>query len=124
LAPKIERVQNGVQLATGDLNVKVQFYSESIVRVVKWPAGGTPEKLSLSVIQKDIPKLDVRFAEDEAGVTLSSGQVKLTISKSDGSIQYLDSAGRVLLMEHGRQPLRPRTLRVKKKPTASSRTLR
>jgi alpha-D-xyloside xylohydrolase len=107
LAPKIERVQNGVQLATGDLNVKVQFYSESIVRVVKWPAGGTPEKLSLSVIQKDIPKLDVRFAEDEAGVTLSSGQVKLTISKSDGSIQYLDSAGRVLLMEHGRPAFAP-----------------
>jgi alpha-D-xyloside xylohydrolase len=51
--------------------------------------------------------LDVRFAEDEAGVTLSSGQVKLTISKSDGSIQYLDSAGRVLLMEHGRPAFAP-----------------
>ena len=41
--PGVQRIQNGVQLAAGDLNVKVQFYAEFIVRVVKWPAGGTSE---------------------------------------------------------------------------------
>ncbi|MGD0787986.1 MAG: TIM-barrel domain-containing protein [Terracidiphilus sp.] len=98
---KIERIQNGVQLAAGDLNVKVQFYSEGTVRVVKWPAGGTPEKLSLSVIQKDLPKLDIQFAENKAEITLSSAQVKILVSKSDGSIQYLDGGGRTLLKESG-----------------------
>ena len=62
LAPaKIQHIQNGIQLTTGDLNVKVQFYAEGIVRVVKWPTGGKPDKVSLSVVQKDLPQLDLRF---------------------------------------------------------------
>ena len=59
----IQRVPNGVQLSSAALNVKVQFYADDIVRVVKWPAGGTSEKASLSVIQKDVPDLNVRFEE-------------------------------------------------------------
>ena len=97
--PGIQHIQNGIQLATGDLNVRVQFYSKSIVRVVKWPAGGTSEKVSLSVIRKDVPDLSIHFEEDKAGVTLSSGQVKLKLSKSDGSIQYLDNDNRTVLKE-------------------------
>ncbi len=65
--PRIERIRNGVQLTTGDLNVKVQFYSEGTVRVVKWPAGGTSEKVSLSVIQKDVPELSVQFRRERRG---------------------------------------------------------
>ena len=61
MPPSVQRIRNGVQLTTGDLNVKVQFYAEGTVRVVKWPAGGTSEKTSLSVIQKDVPELDVAF---------------------------------------------------------------
>ena len=105
--PVTERIQNGVQLTTGDLNVKVQFYTEGIVRVVKWPLGGTSDKASLSVIQKDLPKLDIQFAENEAGVTLSSGQVNIQLNKSDGSIQYLDSGNRTILKEQGRPTFAP-----------------
>ncbi len=99
--PAIERIQNGIQLKTGDLNVKVQFYAEGIVRVVKWPAGGTSEKLSLSVLQKPLPDLDVHVEESAAEVTLSYGHVKLQLSKSDGSIQFLDSGNLTLLKEQG-----------------------
>jgi alpha-D-xyloside xylohydrolase len=105
--PGVQRIQNGVQLAAGDLNVKVQFYAEDIVRVVKWPAGGTSEKLSLSVLKKALPDLDVHVEENEAHVTLSYGHVKLHISKSDGSIQYLDSGDRTLLREQGRAIFTP-----------------
>ncbi len=103
----IQRIQNGVQLKTGDLNVKVQFYAEGTVRVVKWPAGGTPEKLSLSVVQKNIPNLGVRFEENEAEVALSSGPIKLLVNKSDGSIRYLDSGNRTLLREQGKAVFTP-----------------
>jgi alpha-D-xyloside xylohydrolase len=105
--PAIERIQNGVQMRTGDLNVKVQFYAEGIVRVVKWPASGTSEKLSLSVLQKALPDLDVHVEESAAEVTLSYGHVKLQLSKSDGSIQYLDSGNRALLKEQGRPIFTP-----------------
>jgi hypothetical protein len=103
----VQRIQNGVQLAVGDLNVKVQFYAEGIVRVVKWPTGGTSEKLSLSVLKKALPDLDVHVEENAAGVTLSYGHVKLRISKSDGSIQYLDSGDHTLLREQGRAIFTP-----------------
>jgi alpha-D-xyloside xylohydrolase len=106
-APGFKRIENGVQLKTGDLNVRIQFYADSIVRVVKWPAGGTSEKASLSVIQKELPKLDLNFTATEAGVALSSGKVKILLSKSDGSIQYLDSGNRTVLKEQGRPSFTP-----------------
>jgi alpha-D-xyloside xylohydrolase len=95
------RVQNGVQLTAGDLNVRVQFYAEGTVRVVKWPAGGTFAKYSLSVIQKELPDLSLRFDQSDTAVTLSSSQVKVQVSKSDGAIRYLASDDRTILEEQG-----------------------
>jgi len=105
--PSIERIRNGVQLTTGNLNVRVQFYSEGTVRVVKWPAGGTSEKVSLSVIQKDVPELSVRFEESAAAITLSSAQVKVRLSRSDGAIQYLAIDNHAVLKEQGRPVFTP-----------------
>jgi len=99
--PKVERLPNGVQLTGSDLNVRVQFYSQATVRVVKWTAVGKSDKASLSVIQKDEPDLNVRFEESDAVVTLTSGQVKVQLSKSDGTIQYLASDGHTVLREQG-----------------------
>jgi alpha-D-xyloside xylohydrolase len=75
--------------------------------VVKWPAAGKPDKISLSVVQKDLPALDVHVSENKAEVILTSGKVKLLLSKSDGAIQYLDSDGRTILKEDGRAIFTP-----------------
>ena len=106
-APSIQRVQNGVQLTTGDLNVRVQFYSASTVRVVKWPSGGTSGKVSLSVIQKDVPELNVRFEESATAITLRLGEVKVQLNKSDGAIQYLANDNQAVLKEQGRPVFTP-----------------
>jgi len=106
-APAIQRIRNGVQLAAGNLNVRVQFYAEGTVRVVKWPAGGTSEKVSLSVIQKDVPELGVRFEESAAGITLRSAQVRVQLNKSDGAVQYFANDGHSLLKEQGRAAFTP-----------------
>ena len=103
----VQQIQNGIQLATGGLNVKVQFYAEGIVRVVKWPARGTSAKASLSVIQEDLPALDVPVKEDATNVTLSSGKITMLVSKSDGSIQFLDSNGGTVLREQGQAVFAP-----------------
>jgi alpha-D-xyloside xylohydrolase len=105
--PVTQQIQNGIQLTTGNLNVKVQFYAEGIVRVVKWPVGGTSNKVSLSVLQSDLPKLDVRVEENKIEATLSCGQLKLLLSKTDGSIQYLDSGDHALLSEQGQPSFTP-----------------
>jgi alpha-D-xyloside xylohydrolase len=108
-SPQIQKIQNGVQLTLGDLNVKAQFYAEGTVRIVKWPAAGKADKLSLTVIQKELPSLDVQVAESAAGVTLSDGLVKVMISKADGSIQYLDKDGKTILQEQGKAVFTPAT---------------
>jgi alpha-D-xyloside xylohydrolase len=115
-AQAVQRIQNGAQLTSGDLNVRVQFYSEGTVRVVKWPAGGTSEKASLSVIQKDVPDLKIRVEESAATITLSSGRIKLQLSKSDGAIRYLASDGRIVLDEQGRAIFTP--ARIEREKTA------
>ncbi len=106
-APGIQRIRNGVELKAGDTNVKVQFYSEGTVRVVKWPAGGKAEKLSLSVVQKELPQLRVGFEESAEAVTLSSRLVKVRLSKSDGTIAYLSNGGRMILKERERATFVP-----------------
>jgi alpha-D-xyloside xylohydrolase len=75
--------------------------------VVKWPAGGTPKKASLSVIQKVVPDLNVRFEENQTGVILSCGQLRLLISKGDGTIEYLDRDNRAILKELDRPSFTP-----------------
>ncbi len=39
--------------------VRVEFYSDDVVRVLKWPAGGSPEKKSLVVRQSPSAQLAV-----------------------------------------------------------------
>ena len=96
-----KRIQNGVQLNTGKLNVKVQFYADDQVRVVKWLPGGTPEKASLVVIQTNLPDLNIQFQENAGTITLASGKITLQLSKSDGAIQYLTADNQTILKEQG-----------------------
>ncbi len=99
--PAVQRVRNGVQLAAGGVNERVQFYADRTVRVVKWPAGGKPDKASLVVIQKDVPELNVRIEETAGEISLSLGPLGLRVSKSDGAIRYLDGGNRALFEERG-----------------------
>jgi alpha-D-xyloside xylohydrolase len=94
------RLQNGVQLNTGDLNVKVQFYADNVVRVVKWLPGGTSKKAGLVVIQTNVPDLKIDFQETAETITLGSGKITVQLSKSDGVIQYL-ADNQPLLKEQG-----------------------
>jgi alpha-D-xyloside xylohydrolase len=102
---RFERIQNGVQVTAGDLNVRVQFYSQSTIRVVKWLARGTSEKTSLSVIQKDLPELSLRLEPSTASLAISSDQITVQVG-SDGTIQYL-AGNRTVLKEQGRPVFTP-----------------
>ena len=103
----VQHVQNGVQWEAGKLNVKVQFYADDIVRVLKWGPGGTPAKASLVVIQTNLPDLNIKVDEGADAITLASGKLKLQLSKSDGAIQYLDANNQVILKEQGPADITP-----------------
>jgi len=96
----VRQIQNGIILETATLNLKVQFYSDKIVRIIKWLPGGTPEKLSLVVIPGEISNLPINFQEKGNHVILAGSQIKLKIAKGSGNIHYLTSAGGTILMEN------------------------
>jgi alpha-D-xyloside xylohydrolase len=104
---KVERIRNGVLLKTGTLNVKVQFYSDDTVRVVKWLPGGTDEKKSLVVIQSTLPGVNIGLQESSEFFNLSSGKITVQISKSNGQIQYLTIDSKVILAEQGQAIIKP-----------------
>lgn len=103
----VQRIQNGVQLQTQGLAVKVQFYADDRVRVVKWPANGTPDKKSLVVTQERLPDLTVRFQETDKAVTLGTRRLTVILSKADGRIQYLTAEDKAILKEEGKAVLTP-----------------
>jgi alpha-D-xyloside xylohydrolase len=100
-------IQNGVQLKTAQMNVKVQFYADDTVRVIKWLANGTSDKNSLVVIQKDLPKLEIKVQENPASFLLSSANITVQVSKIDGVISYLTDDNQVILKEQGKAVISP-----------------
>jgi len=103
----VKPLKNGIQVETGKLNVKTQFYADDIVRVVKWLPGASAEKFSLAVIQDTLPNIKVKFQENSKVVILSSEKITLNISKKDGKIEYLTPNNESILREKGRAIITP-----------------
>jgi alpha-D-xyloside xylohydrolase len=105
--PPVRRIQNGVELNTAALNVRVQFYADNRVRVVKWRPGGTPDKSSLVVRQTNLPALSLQLEQNGQTITLASGKITVQLSRRDGAIQYLTAARRIILQEQGAAQVTP-----------------
>ena len=110
----VQRIQNGVQLETKALNLKVQFYAADVVRVVKWSPEGSSTKKSLSVIQTELPNLKIDFQENNHSLSLRSEKISVTISKKDGKIDYFDPDNNVILKEQGKAIITPVELKYEK----------
>jgi alpha-D-xyloside xylohydrolase len=104
---KVERIKNGVQIETDELNLKAQFYADDIVRIVKWLPGESEEKLSLVVIKDNPADIKIDFKENIKEAVLSSEKIRLNISKETGKIEYLTSDNKRILKENGSASIIP-----------------
>lgn len=95
----VSYIQNGIQLETEEINLKVQFYADNIVRIVKWEPGGSPEKHSLAVIKNKLPDIQLQISEKLRYVNISSKRIELIVSKEDGEIKYSGLNTGTILME-------------------------
>ena len=102
-----KKIKNGIELNTPSLNLRVQFYSDNIVRVIKWTPKGSPEKLSLSVIKNTIPDLDIKTDENNEAIFLKGQKLYLKITKSDCGVEYLLYNNTTILKEKGKPLLSP-----------------
>ena len=95
----VSHIQNGIQLETEEINLKVQFYANNIVRIVKWEPGGSPEKHSLAVIKNKLPDIQLQIREKSRHINISGERIALLISKEDGRIEYSGLNTGTILME-------------------------
>lgn len=85
--------KNEVEFTTKSCDIKVEFYTPSIVRIVKVPTGHTFNKKSLVVIANP---LDVAITRN--GNKITSDSLSITVDKL-GRITFKNKKGKLLLKE-------------------------
>ena len=104
---QVQKLKNGTEIHTPELNVRVQFYDENIVRVTKWSPRGTSEKVSLSVIKDSIPEFRIKIEETNNAILLTSPKLSVSVSTVDGNIVYKTTDGKTILREKGKALFTP-----------------
>lgn len=81
------KTDRGLTTTINGVTTELQFYSPTIVRVLKWPANSSPKKESLSVIKKPDA---VNFKVSQSGGTIEAvGEVlKVTINAASGTVSF------------------------------------
>jgi alpha-D-xyloside xylohydrolase len=97
-AQQYQKTNLGIKTNTQSMDVEVQFYSPSIIRVLKSPEGVPFKKESLSVNKK--PQ-DTKFTIQQKGdvLSLKSEKLKVDVDLKSGKISYYTLAGAALLSE-------------------------
>ena len=92
------RTAQGFETTVNGIDIKVSFYSDKIVRVLKSPAGSEFEKNSLSVI-KTPEAVNFTYNENNNAVVASTSAVSVTLDKVTGGLSFQDRSGKKLLSE-------------------------
>ncbi len=95
----VQQIKNGAVVNSSLMNVKVQFYDDNIVRVVRWKPTVTDKKTSLCVILDSLPSLPVKLERDRDNVILSCRTLKVTIAQERGRLVMSDLKGNTILKE-------------------------
>jgi len=97
-AQSYQKTDLGIKAKINSNDVEIQFFSPSILRVLKSPEGKTFSKESLSVIKK--PQT-IKLAINQQGdiVSLKSEKLKVDINMISGKISYFTLSGKLLLSE-------------------------
>ena len=79
--------------------VSIEFYSPSIVRVLKSPQAGTVDKKSYSVILKAEKMKDLKTTDTADGVEIASPLITVTLNTQTGAITFRNTVGETLLSD-------------------------
>lgn len=97
-AQTYQKTDLGIKTVIKNVEVEIQFYSMSVVRVLKYPQGKAFIKKSLSVI--NTPQKTVFNTQQNGDIlTLKSDNIKVHLNLKNGKISYTTITGEVLLNE-------------------------
>src|SRR5437868_4405103 len=88
VTPDIRLSQQSVSLAIGNECTQVEFWNESVVRVVHRPVNGADIPQSLTVIAKPA-KVDVKVSDQGDELVLSRARLQVHVEKATGRVRFL-----------------------------------
>ncbi len=92
------RTDLGIRTAIDGIGIEIQFYSPSIVRIVKWPEGKSFSKESLSVIMTP-QKTDLGLKQKGDELIARSKTIAVSLNLRNGKMSFMTSGSVLLLNE-------------------------
>ncbi len=92
------RTDLGIKSTVNNIGIEIQFFSPSIVRVLKWPEGRTYVKESLSVV-KSPQKTVFGIKQKGNDLILNSENLQVSLNLNSGQISFMTSRSGLLLSE-------------------------
>ncbi|WP_273300868.1 TIM-barrel domain-containing protein [Zunongwangia profunda] len=102
--PNYEKTKLGIKLSLENANLEIQFYTSSMVRVIKTPKNSSYEKKSLSVVLEP-KKTSFKIEEKKNELLLRSEKLEIAINTETGNIRYNSPDHSLLLKEKTGDPL-------------------
>jgi alpha-D-xyloside xylohydrolase len=99
-AQSYKKTDSGLSFSAENTNVEVKFYGPHTVRVIKYPAGKSFVKNSLSVIKQE-QKTKFSVTENNDILSIKTNDLQLSINTKNGEIAYTTTSGKELLKESG-----------------------
>ncbi|MFN8207932.1 MAG: glycoside hydrolase family 31 protein [Bacteroidales bacterium] len=96
-AQEIIKTELGIKTEINSVQVELQFYSSSIVRIIKYPAGATFNKESLSVI-KSPGETTISIKQKDDLIEIKTGKLTVQLYSANGKLAFLQNE-KVLLSE-------------------------
>lgn len=97
-AQSYEKSEHGVKAQVNSTDIAIEFYSPSIVRIIKSPEGEKVEKESLSVI-KTPDNVDFKTDQKDDELLIKSENVEVALNMKSGKVAFRDANGQTLLTE-------------------------
>ncbi|NLA48286.1 MAG: DUF4968 domain-containing protein, partial [Bacteroidales bacterium] len=97
-AQSFQKTDYGIKTDVNSIRVEIQFYSPSIVRILKTPQGRISSKESLSVI-KAPQKTKIAISRNGDVLTVSSEIMKVRLNLENGQLIFAGKNGEHLLSE-------------------------
>ena len=92
------RTDLGIRTAIDGIGIEIQFYSPSIVRIVKWPEGKSFSKESLSVTMTP-QKTDLGLKQKGDELIVRSKAIAVSLNLRNGTISFMTAGSGLLLSE-------------------------
>jgi alpha-D-xyloside xylohydrolase len=93
-----QKTNEGIKTTINKTDIEIQFYTTSIVRIIKSPSGTSFNKKSLSVIATPL-HVKLTIKEQAAVLTVKSERLSVKCNLSSGTINFYTNTGTVLLNE-------------------------